>query len=66
MRDYRHILLFSLIFFAVFCLQACEAEDYETAIANYSKAYQFDNTNVNTLYYLGNSYYESGDFENAA
>lgn len=30
MRDYRHILLFSLIFFAVFCLQACEAEDYET------------------------------------
>ncbi|ADL34886.1 TPR domain-containing protein [Butyrivibrio proteoclasticus B316] len=44
---------------------AYKAEDYETAIANYSKAYQFDNTNVNTLYYLGNSYYESGDFENA-
>jgi TolA-binding protein len=44
---------------------AYKAEDYETAIANYSKAYQYDNTNVNTLYYLGNSYYESGDLENA-
>ncbi|WP_029232383.1 tetratricopeptide repeat protein [Butyrivibrio sp. VCB2006] len=44
---------------------AYKAEDYESAIANYSKAYQYDNTNVNTLYYLGNSYYESGDLENA-
>ncbi len=44
---------------------AYKAEDYETAIANLSKAYQYDNTNVNTLYYLGNSYYSSGDVDRA-
>ena len=35
---------------------AYKAEDYELAITNLSKAYQYDNTNVNTLYYLGNAY----------
>ena len=44
---------------------AYKAEDYETAIANLAKAYQYDNSNVNTLYYLGNSYYQSGDLDNA-
>lgn len=45
--------------------EAYKGEDYETAIKNFTKAYQYDNTNVNTLYYLGNSYYESGDNDNA-
>ena len=40
---------------------AFKKEDYELAITNLSKAYQYDNTNVNTLYYLGNAYYSSGD-----
>ncbi|MBQ3795698.1 MAG: tetratricopeptide repeat protein [Butyrivibrio sp.] len=44
---------------------AYKAENYETAIANLSKAYQYDNSNVNTLYYLANSYYASGDLDNA-
>ena len=44
---------------------AYKAEDYETAIANLSKAYQYDNTNVNTLYYLGNAYYASGNTDKA-
>ena len=44
---------------------AYKAENYETAIANLSKAYQYDNTNVNTLYYLANSYKANGDLDNA-
>ena len=44
---------------------AYKAEDYELAITNLSKAYQYDNTNVNTLYYLGNAYYSSGDTDKA-
>ncbi len=44
---------------------AYKAEDYETAISNLSKAYQYDSTNVNTLYYLGNAYYNSGDTDMA-
>ncbi len=40
---------------------AYKSEDYETAIKNLSKAYQYNNTDVNTLYYLGNAYYASGD-----
>ena len=44
---------------------AYKAEDYETAISNLSKAYQYDNTNVNTVYYLANSYYASGDIDKA-
>ena len=44
---------------------AYKAEDYETAITNLSKAYQYDSTNVNTLYYLGNAYYGSGDVDKA-
>ncbi len=45
--------------------EAFKNEDYETAITNLSKAYQYDNTNVNTLYYLGNAYYSSGDTDKA-
>ncbi|MBQ7613746.1 MAG: tetratricopeptide repeat protein [Butyrivibrio sp.] len=44
---------------------AYKAEDYELAITNLAKAYQYDNTNVNTLYYLGNAYYSSGDTDKA-
>mgnify|MGYP002856942511 CR=1 FL=1 len=44
---------------------AYKDSDYETAISNLSKAYQYDNTNVNTLYYLGNSYYNNGDIAKA-
>ena len=44
---------------------AYKSEDYELAITNLSKAYQYDNTNVNTLYYLGNAYYNSGDTDKA-
>ena len=44
---------------------AYKAEDYETAISNLAKAYQYDNTNVNTVYYLANSYYANGDIDNA-
>ena len=44
---------------------AYKAEEYDTAISNLSKAYQYDNTNVNTLYYLGNAYYASGDLVKA-
>ncbi len=44
---------------------AYKAKNYEVAATNFSKAYQYDNTNVNTLYYLGNSYKEIGDLDNA-
>jgi tetratricopeptide (TPR) repeat protein len=40
---------------------AYKSEDYETAIKNLSKAYQYNNTDVNILYYLGNAYYAGGD-----
>ncbi|WP_022762488.1 tetratricopeptide repeat protein [Butyrivibrio sp. AD3002] len=39
--------------------------DFETAISLLSKAFQYDNTNVDALYNLGNAYYESGDTDNA-
>ncbi|MCR4755264.1 MAG: tetratricopeptide repeat protein [Lachnospiraceae bacterium] len=45
--------------------EAYKSEDYETAIANLTKACQYDETNVNAFYYLGNSYYNSGDTDNA-
>lgn len=44
---------------------AYKAEDYDTAIANLSKACQYDNTNVSTLYTLGNAYYNSGNTDKA-
>ncbi len=45
--------------------EAYRSADYETAIAFLSKAFQYDNTNVDALYNLGNAYYESGDTDNA-
>ena len=45
--------------------EAYKNDDFETAITNLSKAYQYDNTNVNTLYYLGNAYNDSGDTDKA-
>ena len=45
--------------------EAYKAENYDEAIAFLSKAYQYDNTNVNTLYYLGNAYYASEDYDKA-
>ncbi|SFU71022.1 tetratricopeptide repeat protein [Butyrivibrio sp. INlla21] len=44
---------------------AYKAKKYDEAIANLSKAYQYDNTNVNTLYYLANSYYENKEYDKA-
>ncbi len=44
---------------------AYKAENYEMAITNLAKAYQYDNTNVNTLYYLGNAYYANNDLDKA-
>ncbi|MBE5859706.1 MAG: tetratricopeptide repeat protein [Butyrivibrio sp.] len=45
--------------------EAYREGDYETAIAALTKAFQYDETNVDALYNLGNSYYESGDTDNA-
>lgn len=45
--------------------EAYKSEDYETAITNLARAYSYDNTNVNALYYLGNAYYDSGDTDTA-
>lgn len=45
--------------------EAYKAKNYDEAIANLSKACQYDNTNVNALYYLGNAYKENGDLDNA-
>ncbi len=44
---------------------AYKTEDFETAISNLSKAYQYDNTDVNILYNLGNAYYGNGDTDKA-
>lgn len=40
-------------------------KDYENAITNLSLAYQYDSTNGDALFYLGNCYYQSGDTDNA-
>lgn len=37
------------------------AEQYEVAIPSLRRAYQYDNTKVEALFYLGNSYHRSGD-----
>ena len=44
---------------------AYKVEDYETAIANLSKACQYDSNDVNALYYLGNCYYATEEFDKA-
>ena len=37
------------------------ADDYEAAIPNLARAYQYDNTNGDALYHLANSYRRNGD-----
>lgn len=44
---------------------AYEAEDYPVAIENLTRAFNYDETNVDALYFLGQSYRKSGDNENA-
>ena len=41
------------------------AENYEEAIPNLRRAYEYDNTNEDALFYLGNSYRETGDTDKA-
>ncbi len=40
-------------------------EDYASAIPNLAKAYEYNNGNGDALYYLGESYYRTGDNDNA-
>ncbi len=44
---------------------AYKATDYETAIADLERAFKYDSTNKDALYFLGYSYYKSGDTVNA-
>lgn len=46
-------------------IDAYNQQDYPTAIAHLEKAYQYDNTNENALYYLAVAYMESGDVTHA-
>lgn len=45
--------------------EAYRTEDYEKAIPNLQKAWQYDNTKSEALFYLGNSYYRSNDQDKA-
>lgn len=40
-------------------------ENYEEAIPNLQRAYHYNNTNVDALFYLGNSYRQTGDTDKA-
>ncbi|MBQ7944439.1 MAG: tetratricopeptide repeat protein [Lachnospiraceae bacterium] len=44
---------------------AYKAADYQTAIADLERAFKYDATNKDALYFLGQSYYKSGDTVNA-
>ncbi|MCR5249331.1 MAG: tetratricopeptide repeat protein [Lachnospiraceae bacterium] len=46
--------------------EAYRQKDFAVAIADFEKAYHYDQTNDDALYYLGLSYYESGDSDHAA
>ncbi|MCR4749905.1 MAG: tetratricopeptide repeat protein [Lachnospiraceae bacterium] len=46
-------------------MHAYQNEQYDEAIENLSKAYAYDNTNVDALYNLANAYRKSGDNVNA-
>jgi len=41
------------------------ARNFEEAIPDLSRAYQYDDTNVNALFFLGISYYRTEDYDNA-
>lgn len=45
--------------------ESYRTEDYEKAIPNLQKAWQYDNTKSEALFYLGNSYYRSNDQDKA-
>jgi cytochrome c-type biogenesis protein CcmH/NrfG len=44
---------------------AYDTEDFAVAIENLSRAFYYDETNVDALYFLGQAYRRSGDNENA-
>ncbi len=44
---------------------AYESGDYAVAAENLTRAFQYDETNVDALYFLGQTYRKSGDNENA-
>lgn len=44
---------------------AYDTEDFAVAIENLSRAFYYDETNVDALYFLGQAYRRSGDKENA-
>ncbi len=46
-------------------MQYFNQKDYALAIADLTKAYQYDNTDEEALYYLGLAYFETGDTGNA-
>lgn len=41
--------------------ESYRAENYEEAIPNLERAYRYDNTKAEALFYLGNSYHRNGD-----
>ena len=41
--------------------ESYRAENYEEAIPNLERAYRYDNTKSEALFYLGNSYHRNGD-----
>ncbi len=44
---------------------AYKAEEYDTAITDLTRSYEYDNENGDALYNLGNAYYKSGDTTSA-
>ena len=44
---------------------AYKQKDYDTAITDLTAAYQYDSTNGDALFYLGNCYYEKGNTDQA-
>ena len=46
--------------------RAYESEDYDVAIEKLTKAFYYDETKADALYFLGQAYRKSGDNENAA
>ena len=44
---------------------AYTSQEYDTAIDALYKSFYYDNTNEPALYFLGNAYYENGDYDKA-
>ncbi len=45
--------------------EAYRAKDYALAIESFSRAFDYNETNIDALYYLGRALQDSGDRENA-